>query len=134
MVSLADQFEGKIPNALDLFMLCHNSKQKGFSTCAKDAIGDKEQKLVGPRANGESRNASWVVSEVLLKRIVKPRFLQNVGVEPKPVRTTAKILAAEVHRIQEENVQLRDVSNRQHKQIAELTRLLAENNKAAPRH
>ena len=90
----------------------------------KDAM---ENELSVPTEDGETKNEAQVISEVLHKRIKKPTFLQNVGIEHKPSRTNMITLVAELEREKEGSAGLRVVVN---KQIEEIHNLKIENKKS----
>jgi len=70
---------------LDLFKELHYSKKKGFSNAVQSVIVEMEDKINGTVGDGEeSIDVTDVVSEVLVKKTKKNRFLVNVGMKSLP--------------------------------------------------
>ncbi|WVZ51279.1 hypothetical protein U9M48_002435, partial [Paspalum notatum var. saurae] len=82
---LGDKYKDEPPNALELFKECHYSKKRKAFT-PTDKI---ERKITAPIEDGEKTNVTEVVSDVLVHKTKKNRFLYNVGIQNKPGTSNA---------------------------------------------
>ncbi|WVZ53123.1 hypothetical protein U9M48_004109, partial [Paspalum notatum var. saurae] len=89
--TLGDNYKDEPPNALELFKECHYSKKrKAFTPTVQSVIDEIEHKIADLIEDGETpRNVTEVVSDVLVHKTKKNRFLCNVGIRNKPSTSNA---------------------------------------------
>ena len=71
--------------------------------------------------DGERKTEAQVISEVLAMKTKKPMFLQNVGVELQPYRSSMSTLAEELEIEKMGSADLRSVINTQRHEMDTLT-------------
>ena len=79
-----------------------------------------------PTPDGERKNETQVLSEVLRKRIKKPMFLQNVGLEHKPTRSNMSTLPDLLETERRGKADLQDLVDSHNANMFELNRKVQE--------
>ena len=72
--------------------------------------------------DGQKKNESHVLSNILARKSKKPMFLQNVGLEHAPTRYNMKTLTALLESERRGNADLHVIVDSQTETMAELTR------------
>ncbi len=85
-----------------------------------------EEEMSQPTPDGERKNETQVLSEVLGKRIKKPMFLQNVGLEHRPTRSNMSTLADLLETERRGKADLQDLVDSQSANLFELNRKVHE--------
>ncbi|CAN6371563.1 unnamed protein product [Urochloa humidicola] len=116
-----DEDEDEELDAFDLFKMCHFSKIKnGYTPAVQSKITEMETQLAAQPVEGEQpKSAVQVVAGVLEQNNKKSLFLQNVGMQTKRPRMSAKLQA--------ENAELRLIVSNQREQMKDFMKQVQEN-------
>ncbi|CAD6233356.1 unnamed protein product [Miscanthus lutarioriparius] len=91
IVDLADKYKNEPPNALELLKEMHYNKKKGFAPAVQSLIAEIEEKLNEPVDDGlQPKDVTDVVSQPLVQKTKKNRFLVNVGLQSNATRVSAE--------------------------------------------
>ncbi|KAM0859213.1 hypothetical protein ACQ4PT_047343 [Festuca glaucescens] len=124
--NLGDLYRGKQPSPMDLFRETHRNKDDCYSPAVELVLAEIENEMCKPTLDGERKNETVVLSEVLGKRIKKPMFLHNVGLEHKPTRSNMSTLADLLETERRGKAELQDLVDSQNANLFELNRKVHE--------
>ncbi|WVZ84331.1 hypothetical protein U9M48_031373 [Paspalum notatum var. saurae] len=88
-----EKFKDEPPTAIDLFKACHCSSKTGATATMEDIVANVAE-------GNQAKSPTEAVAEVL----TSPKFLENVGIEPKAAKRRSK--AADDARVQDLEAQL----------------------------
>ncbi|KAM0887138.1 hypothetical protein ACQ4PT_029243 [Festuca glaucescens] len=121
-----DSYMGKEPSPVDLFRETHRSKDDCYSSEVQRVLAEIEEEISQPTPDGERKNETQVLSDVLGKRVKKPMFLQNVGLEHRPTRSNMSTLADFLETERKGKADLQDLVDSQSANLLELNRKVHE--------
>ncbi|KAM0826433.1 hypothetical protein ACQ4PT_068884 [Festuca glaucescens] len=118
--NLGDLYIGKPPSPVDLFRETHHNKDDLYASSVELVLAEIENEMCKPTLDGGRKNETLVLSGVLGKRIKKPMFLQNVGLEHKPTRSNMSTIADLLETKRRGKAELQDLVNSQKANLFEL--------------
>ncbi|KAM0890402.1 hypothetical protein ACQ4PT_027075 [Festuca glaucescens] len=124
--NLGDLYRGKQPSPVDLFRETHRNNDDCYSPAVELVLAEIENEMCKPTLDGERKNEIMGLSEVLGKRIKKPMFLQNVGLEHKPTRSKMSTLPDLLETEWRGKAELQDLVDSQNANLFELNRKVQE--------
>ncbi|OQU79099.1 hypothetical protein SORBI_3008G095633 [Sorghum bicolor] len=128
IVNLAEKYKNEPPNALELFKETHYSKKKGFSPAVQSLVVEIEDNLNQPVDEAlEPKDVTEVLSEALVQKTKKNRFLVNVGLKSSATRGSAEYdLQEELVVEKQTSSDLREIVKTQQQQMDEMMKKLEE--------